>query len=60
MTDEEAVAKLEAIKLEHGDGNIYDPESVHSEADELLLEILRQHGYYKLVREFMDLRKWYA
>ena len=58
MTQDEAVAKLR----EYDDDD--DPERVHSEADELVLEVLRTNGLSAVAVEFIRLRDrvgfWYA
>ncbi len=41
-------------------GNGYDPEATHSQADDLLCEMLRQLGYGAGVIVFKDMDKWYA
>jgi uncharacterized protein YgfB (UPF0149 family) len=37
-----------------------DTEKDHVEADEILLEILIEHGYDDVVREYHKVYKWYA
>ncbi len=37
-----------------------NPERAHSSADELLLEILRHHGYGDICDSFKAMERWYA
>ena len=37
-----------------------DPEEAHCDADELLLGLLENHGYSKVVNAFRSLERWYA
>jgi len=37
-----------------------DEESAHSQADDLLCEVLKQHGYGVGVEIFQNMPKWYA
>ena len=54
IKDEEYAAQMAAF------GESGDIEMVHSKADDLLCEILKELGYVKLVEEFDKLDKWYA
>ena len=54
--DEIAAARMRNIGKENGG----DLEGSHGDADALLCEILREHGYNELVNEFHKLDKWYA
>jgi hypothetical protein len=65
MTPEEALAKAKQIvgpTREYGgrlsiDG---DTEAVHGNLDDLLCEILKEHGYTELVEFFQKLDLWYS
>lgn len=37
-----------------------DPESEHGEADDLLLQLLRDLGFVKVIEAFDAVKKWYA
>jgi hypothetical protein len=54
--DEIAAARMSGIANSQDD----DLELSHINADNLLCEILREHGYNKLVTSFNNLNKWYA
>lgn len=66
---EEAIAGLSgrmshdefANKMLHlaGESN-NDTETIHVEADTLMCEVLKQHGYERGVEAFEDMYKWYA
>lgn len=56
MTPEEFAKRMEAWKsLAQG-----DPETAHSEADELMVKILSLLGYHEGCQSFITMRKWYA
>jgi hypothetical protein len=68
MTPEEALAKANLIVGAHhydrvnGKEIIHiegDTETVHVELDDLLCEILKEHGYTKLVEFYQKLDLWY-
>ena len=56
MTEHEAIARLQCLE---GDSGIS-----HGEADEILLLVLRSHGFWKLADEWEKMRKrvgfWYT
>ena len=56
MTEDEAVEKLKQICQDN------DPESEHCDADELLVEFLRDQGFPELANTFDELSQnfWYA
>lgn len=70
MTPEEALAKAKQIvgktrEVEHHDGSIFlsiegDTEGAHVMLDELLCEVLKQHGYGELVDFYQKLELWYS
>ncbi len=37
-----------------------DPEARHQAMDDLMVQILRQHGYEALCKLFESIEKWYA
>ena len=37
-----------------------DPEMAHSEADDLLVKLLKELGFEKLVKEYEKVPKWYS
>jgi len=51
MTKVELIKKLKALQIDT------DPESAHSEADDLLLEYINDQDISK---EFNDIHKWYS
>lgn len=55
-TPKNAVEEYERI-AENGH---WDEERVHGELDDLLCDILVQHGYDELVKKYNDTPKWYA
>jgi hypothetical protein len=69
MTDEEALNKamliVGAFTHDSINGRDFiriegDPESAHVRLDELLCEILKEHGYAKLVEFYQKLDLWYS
>ncbi len=54
MTKEQALAEMRNLM------DLADVEIAHSEADDVLCEVLRGLGYDELVDAFEDLPKWYA
>lgn len=54
MTKEEAITKL---KLEQHNG---DTEVAHSNADQILCDLLTSLGYGDVVHEWAKIDKWYA
>jgi len=54
MDDEQYAARIAAL------GGYRDTEEAHCEADDILIEILRAHGYNKTADAFEALDKWYA
>lgn len=54
ITKSEAIARL---KQEQGNG---DTENAHSNADDILCEILTALGYADVVEEYQKVAKWYA
>ena len=58
MTAREAEREAMAIIEKYG----HDQEESHRAMDELMLKILRQHGYEALCKliEFEEMHKWYA
>ena len=51
-----AVSELERIAEESAG----DPEAAHSEADEVLCELLKTLGYENVVKAWQSVEKWYA
>lgn len=56
MTAREAEREAKAIIEKYG----HDPEESHRAMDELMLKILRQHGYETICKLFEEMHKWYA
>lgn len=54
MTREDAIKKL---KMEQSNG---DTEMAHSNADDVLCELLRSLGYSDVVDEYEKVDKWFA
>ena len=54
MTREEAISKLKGLQ------NSYDPEAAHSDADDIICELLQSLGYSDVIDEFNKVDKWYA
>ena len=38
----------------------WDVEAAHSDADDILCDILKELGYNDIVEEFIKVEKWYA
>lgn len=56
MSPAEAAAAMRVL-LENNDD---DPESTHSDADELLCEVLTNLGYGETVDAFLAMKRWYS
>lgn len=56
MTVSEAEREALAIIEKYG----HDQEESHRAMDELMVQILRQHGYEALCKLFENMAKWYA
>jgi hypothetical protein len=54
MTREKAIARL---KEQQNDGDI---EAAHGNADNILCDFLRSLGYEDVVKEYLEVPKWYA
>jgi hypothetical protein len=54
MTPEQAIIRLK--ELQHQG----DPEATHSDADEVLCQLLRALGHEAVVEEWDKVPKWYA
>ncbi len=54
MTREEALKRLDAL-AESG-----DTEAAHSEADDILCDLLKELGYGAVVAAWEQIDKWYA
>ena len=54
--DVQCAERIGALEALHGP----DREVSHSDADELLVELLRSLGYHRTVAAFERLDKWYA
>lgn len=52
ITDAEAAARIQAVST--------DTEAGHSNADDILCELLESLGYTKTVEAFKNLEKWYV
>lgn len=37
-----------------------DPETAHREADDILICLVKKHGYTETAKAFKELKKWYA
>jgi len=51
------IKRMQKINDEYGS---WDIEVAHSRADDLLCEILLEHGYDEVVEIFKNMHKWYA
>lgn len=56
LTNKEKKFYEEELKILHSGCDI---EEIHDKADDLLCEILRKMGYYKIPKLFNKLEKWY-
>lgn len=56
------MTRLKAINrlLELAQASGCDPESAHSEADDILCKLLLALGYHDVVEAWGKVRKWYA
>lgn len=54
--EEKYVEKMRKINKDYRG----DPEIAHGEADDLLVEFLKELGFEKLVKEYENIPKWYA
>lgn len=54
MTREEAIEKLKKEQASH------DTEIAHVNADDVLRDLLTALGYADVVKEYDEIRKWYA
>jgi hypothetical protein len=53
-------AEFKRKMLEIADTVEVDQEQAHCEGDDLMIEVLRQHGYGEGCRVFNKMEKWYA
>lgn len=61
VLDKRAADNLREIVAANTDGSgVYDVESGHVAADELLCDVLVGEGYAETVDVFKSMRKWYA
>lgn len=58
MTKKEKIEK--AVELLKKEQLNTDTEMAHCNADEILLSLLVDLGYYEVVKEFNKIEKWYA
>lgn len=56
MTPEDFANRMRLIEIREAD----DPEAAHSDADDLMAQVLRQLGYGVGIDIFHALKKWYA
>lgn len=54
--EKEYLEKMEEINQKFGG----DPETAHSVADDLLVKLLKELGFEKLVKEYKNVPKWYS
>lgn len=56
ITPDTAAKRMGQIFFDYG----HDPEIAHARADDLLIEILIQHGYAEAVKQYESITRWYA
>ena len=54
MTREEAIAQFKELQTSG------DTEAAHSDADDVLCELLKSLGYEDVVEAYLEVPKWYA
>jgi len=59
MTKEELI-KVYVDKMKNCIAKNYDPEVSHSDADNILVELLDELGYYEVTFEYSQVKKWYG
>ena len=58
MTKQERIKKY--VELMQANVGHYDEEQAHSNADNLLCDLLRELGYGDVVAKYDEVEKWYA
>lgn len=56
--DSKFIRRMKQVRIQHG--NILCTEEAHIEADNILVEFLRENGYTELADTYENIPKWYA